>query len=80
MLVLVSEAFLPLTRPFLANRIRDLLMGETLWKQVIVRKFGVVEGSYCSRGVRGAMRWACGGLLDGWEDFRRRSYIIMVMA
>ncbi|RVW81120.1 hypothetical protein CK203_044688 [Vitis vinifera] len=50
----------------------------SLWKQVIIKKYGVEEGGWCSREVRGAYGvgvWKA--IRKHWENIRSRSRLIV---
>ena len=51
---------------------------DSLWKQVIIDKFGVEEGGWCLREVRGAYGvrvWKA--IRKDWESICSRSYFIV---
>ena len=51
---------------------------DSLWNQVIIDKFGVEDGGWCSREVRGAYGvgvWKA--IRKDWENIRSRSHLIV---
>lgn len=51
---------------------------ESLWKQIISRKYDLQEGGWCSKGVRdryGVGVWKA--IRNGWENFRTHSCFIV---
>ncbi|RVX20582.1 putative ribonuclease H protein [Vitis vinifera] len=51
---------------------------ESLWKQIISRKYDLQEGGWCSKGVRN--RYGVGvwkAIRNGWENFRTHSRFIV---